>query len=420
MLIRYFWRDCNFRSKKWGAVPMDVFWLEATEDEARREVFPLLSKSAIFESEKLAEQPNGKADMCVNSSRSFCFLVARDLTSIDPLPQNYPAPHMWSGYSPFEIMPRMEVECLDQLKRIFSPPEIDSSDEFSDKTEENGSLAMGDMNLNTLLSQAELGSLPACASCPSSPHNAEGTAFGISCTEHGVDWKYGSRTISMMILSNPAGTTPAHTGRLCFVHNSENPSDKTAQNAFALWRAAVSLEFNEKKDEAKRYLKANYWTNAALHGTDEKKLNAARKCCTTVLKAQIDVLSPKIIIACGIDAANSLFEIGLFTKPWEEFKDIFNTGAYVERATLKDGSEVKVYCTLHTSGLAVNINASSLYSDLTEKLITEKRKFVDTQQAIDSFLCEYSADTTRGKGMRVLLLHWLDIGLQVRLAHEQG
>lgn len=46
----------------------------------------------------------------------------------------------------------------------------------------------------------------------------------------------------MLIVQDPGDTTPHQTGRLCAVHNAENPSDKTAQQALHLWNAAVSLD----------------------------------------------------------------------------------------------------------------------------------------------------------------------------------
>jgi hypothetical protein len=34
MLVRWFWRSCYHWGKKEGAVPIDAFWVEATQAEA--------------------------------------------------------------------------------------------------------------------------------------------------------------------------------------------------------------------------------------------------------------------------------------------------------------------------------------------------------------------------------------------------
>jgi len=40
MIVRWFWWNCNYRGKKWGATPVDAFWVEATKEEAMTEIFP--------------------------------------------------------------------------------------------------------------------------------------------------------------------------------------------------------------------------------------------------------------------------------------------------------------------------------------------------------------------------------------------
>ena len=272
------------------------------------------------------------------------------------------------------------------------------------------------MNLDSLLTAAKAGELAACDLCPSSPRRSSDAVFGTSCEcrSHGGDWLLsGANAISMTVLRDPANTTPSQTGRLCFVCNSVNSTDRTAQNAFALWRAGVSLV--DDGEQSTRYLDRHYFTNAALHGTDTTRLKRARQCCATLLGDQIRLLNPKVIIACGADAAASLYDLGYLSGSWAETRgkwDVAN-GAY--REDLATGG--RVYCTYHTSAGVVNRTVSRLYTPETERLIEKKRALVSDQRAIDSFLERHSKYETAGKGMRVLLLHWLDIGMGVRGAH---
>lgn len=117
------------------------------------------------------------------------------------------------------------------------------------------------------LEQAELGNHTCCSRCPWNPKIVGPIAFGMSCMEHGVNFAIASSAISMQVVQDPAGTTPEKTGRLCFVHNSEYQTDKTALHAFDLWKATVSFDIQEDQDP---YLHNHYWTNALLHGANKK------------------------------------------------------------------------------------------------------------------------------------------------------
>jgi len=240
-------------------------------------------------------------------------------------------------------------------------------------------------------------------------------AFGVSCREHGIDWLASEHAVSMQIVRDPANTTPEKTGRLCFVCNSRNPTDRTAQNAYALWQAAVAL--GDHGDEAIRYLDGHYWTNAVMHGASGeriKSLNRARHCCVGVLRDQINSLSPKLIIASGADAVKSLNELGLVKVRWRELRDTFPQGAYRELAVLDDGSEVMIYCTYHTSAGVVNRTVARWYTCDTEELIAEKLRRLPDRSVADRFLNRHQPRSASGRGMRVLLLHWLDIGETIR------
>lgn len=122
MRVCYFWPACDFRGKQWGALlPMDAFWIEATAEEAEAAIFPRLQPEQVAESRGLAERFLELASTLGSPARPFCFLVARDLSSIDPFCVHYPFHQMWNAYSPFRAMPEREVVHLEDLTCINLP-----------------------------------------------------------------------------------------------------------------------------------------------------------------------------------------------------------------------------------------------------------------------------------------------------------
>lgn len=253
----------------------------------------------------------------------------------------------------------------------------------------------------------------------------DGFAFGTSCHKHGLDWRKARRAISLQIMQDPADTTPAHSGRLCFVCNSENPSDHTARHANDLWAAAVVRGDNAER--ASRYLSAHYWTNALMHGDSSASrmlhIRAARQCCGSVLRDQIESLRPKIIVACGKVAVTSLMELRFLRRSWDDFRTHLRDGVYSEQSALNSGEPVKVFCTYHTAARVVNQTVAAFYS--TSMVTNLKRMGGNPKdhQALDQFLSRYSVaankeKSSEGRGMRVLLLHWREIGDAIRMAHS--
>lgn len=124
MRVRYIWRKCTYRGKSWDASPVDAFWVETTEQEARRSVFSALTPHQVEESRQLARQLGNVAAAMGKPVRSFCYLVARDLSSVDPFPSHYPEHQLWNGYSPFEPMPETAVADLTDLRSINTPDDV--------------------------------------------------------------------------------------------------------------------------------------------------------------------------------------------------------------------------------------------------------------------------------------------------------
>ena len=121
MIVRWFWRNCNFRGKDWGASPIDAFWVEATREEAVNDVFPKLQPAEIEESEKLAERFLQLAEEICRPARPFCFLVARDLSTIGPFHVHYPFHQLWNAYSPFKEMPTVNIQSLEEISTLILP-----------------------------------------------------------------------------------------------------------------------------------------------------------------------------------------------------------------------------------------------------------------------------------------------------------
>lgn len=233
-------------------------------------------------------------------------------------------------------------------------------------------------NLNTLLRDAKEGAHPACQYCPWSPAILGPIAFGTSCCEHGVDYSSPVGAVSVQVAQDPGGSGAAKTGRLCFVCNS----DPIARNTRSLWNAAVTLRLHGNDD---KYLRGHYWANAIMHGAPKEshpRMEEARSCCSSILREQIQALSPKVVIALGKHATNSLFQIGLSQKPWDKISRDFSTGAYTEIRSWF-GVKTSVYCTYHTGDKAVNIHAPRLYTPRTEELLSQRIEQLENRIAVE-------------------------------------
>jgi hypothetical protein len=98
---------------------MDAFWVEATLEEAEIVIFPRLQPEAVAESKSTAER---QAELAKSlGCDPYCFLVARDLSSIDPYQVHYPFHQLWNGYSPFEEMSRKTICRMEELADIVLP-----------------------------------------------------------------------------------------------------------------------------------------------------------------------------------------------------------------------------------------------------------------------------------------------------------
>ncbi|MEP0812705.1 hypothetical protein [Coleofasciculus sp. FACHB-SPT9] len=118
MLVRLYWSQCEYRNFQWGATPVDSFWVEATYEEAEKAIFPFVTPEAIEKSKNYAKRGQEIAAQISNPPKPYCFLVAKDLSSIAPFDVHYPFSSMWNGYSPFEEFSECHIETLEQLKNL--------------------------------------------------------------------------------------------------------------------------------------------------------------------------------------------------------------------------------------------------------------------------------------------------------------
>jgi len=160
-----------------------------------------------------------------------------------------------------------------------------------------------------------------------------------------------------------------------------------------------------------------------MHGrggsTRTAELPVARQACRGVLNGQINLLRPRLIIASGACAVDSLRELGLLRKRWGHFNGMLGLGPYVETSRLKNGDDVTVAVTYHTAGKVINMTVSNLYGPETERLLGAEIDDLGNPPPLLSFLQTLPPDAKPGMGMRVLLLHWLKIGRILRSMHGE-
>ncbi len=128
MRVRYYWPKCTNRGRSTDAPAIDAFWVEATQQEAEAAVFPSLNPHQVDESRRLAEEFSHVAKALGDPARAFCYLVARDLSSVDPRPPHYPVHQLWNAYSPFKPISETTIAYLGDLRSIALPGDMTNSD----------------------------------------------------------------------------------------------------------------------------------------------------------------------------------------------------------------------------------------------------------------------------------------------------
>jgi len=265
---------------------------------------------------------------------------------------------------------------------------------------------------------------PACKNCP---WNKPGMAFGVSCTKHHINWKKTDKADVLSIWENPGGTTPEHSGNLCGICNSLNVTDKSAQNSFDLMKAAIIGEWDYSRKEINRTFKTWYITNSTKHGVAtsrfseqernqlKKRMKKAGECCSLILREEIDILRPKLIIANGMKAVRNLQLLGILKRGTSSMKDWADSSPYRIDHYYDNGVLMKVFCLYHTSAGVTNRTVSKLFNEQTLKEIEVLKQRHPNPSAINRFMEKYnSASYVVRRGMYVHLMYWMKLGEVVR------
>ena len=127
MRTRLYWSKCTL--KRLESEPIDTFWVEANNIEAKQLIFPYCSARQVECSLNYALRDHELSSMFSDPVLAYCFLVAQDLSSIEPFAVYYPFSPMWDAHSPFQSIEENQLTSLEDLKTII-PVVIDAKIEL--------------------------------------------------------------------------------------------------------------------------------------------------------------------------------------------------------------------------------------------------------------------------------------------------
>ena len=114
MIVKLVWPDCDFLNGKWGSQKVDCFWVECSQSEAKEIVLPSLTLRPTLED--MSPVPSHI------DSLQFCFLAARNLSSVVQMPWYYPYGGQWNAYCPFRKLPTpITLSRIVELTEIVVP-----------------------------------------------------------------------------------------------------------------------------------------------------------------------------------------------------------------------------------------------------------------------------------------------------------
>jgi hypothetical protein len=258
-------------------------------------------------------------------------------------------------------------------------------------------------------------------------------AFGTSCVEH--THTADGPALVVAIAQDPGGTTPETTSRLCVACNSQNRTDQSAIHAFDLWRAAISLA-PQTHPYSDPFMKRTYFTNALLHGVPTRDARApearerlqgirrlALTACADVLRDQLVLLQPRVLMVSGDAAIQALAQIapGDWTEP--------SGAGPAQRSVRLPGVAHRptAFRLVHAGAQGTNMTAAKLaraFFQTTEQQVESVRhqiaKLPSQQQALnllDKYRPKGNTDTTF-RGLMLHLSWWMAVGFAIRAAAE--
>lgn len=116
MRTRLYWSKCTLKRSE--SEPVDTFWVEANNSEAKQLIFPYCSARQIESSLAYALRDHELSLLFSDPALAYCFLVAQDLSSIEPFAVYYPFSPMWDARSPFQSIEENQLSSLEDLKAI--------------------------------------------------------------------------------------------------------------------------------------------------------------------------------------------------------------------------------------------------------------------------------------------------------------
>ena len=118
MLVRLGWPDCYHGDGKSADACQDAYWVECSADE----VLPLLAARTDDPQVPLETLGWGRATPYPMDQQVFCFLIARDGSSIVPFRADYPTSGRWQGRSPFVRVGSFDIRDISELADLPAPP----------------------------------------------------------------------------------------------------------------------------------------------------------------------------------------------------------------------------------------------------------------------------------------------------------
>ena len=115
MLVSLVWPDCRFAHVRWEGEPRDAFWVQCDEADAAH-LSPAITDGGLDLAPSVAPARFGPP---------FCFLVARDQSSVVQMPWHYPYGGLWNASCPFRRLPEaLTIASLKDLPAIAIPSEL--------------------------------------------------------------------------------------------------------------------------------------------------------------------------------------------------------------------------------------------------------------------------------------------------------
>lgn len=105
MIVAFIWPNCNFQKGKWGAKPVDAYFVGLTVDEVKQH----------FPDMEINQDHLSPAHMTKCGNRLW-WLVGKDGSFCDRHAWYYPICNQWNGSSPFVHIQEKEINNFEELK----------------------------------------------------------------------------------------------------------------------------------------------------------------------------------------------------------------------------------------------------------------------------------------------------------------